>query len=183
MARQNPNYYHTWAEKHPFAATGIETVAIFALKKAVSRIGEVRGLDFGNGHMQRHMEKAVEHPIWAAAHSTIYAPVAEELIFRQAIPSITKRKLNIKEDTIASQMVDYATVVGFAAAHIGNPLSKKGRDNLAIPLSPLIGSIHYSSLTKRRGVRHAMVAHAANNALASVGMVSKARKIRQKQPG
>ncbi len=171
--------YQDWAEVHPYAATTVETVVLFAAKKAVRTVGEKLGINFGNGHNERQLQFAADHPVLAAAHSVIAAPVFEETMFRGVVPKLIKGKLGIEENTKAAKIADQVAVLGFAATHIGDPRTKAGRDNLAVPLSPLIGGEQYSSLRRRRGIKHAIVAHMVHNALATAEVAPKVMKLRR----
>lgn len=163
-ATQMVDGYKAWAERYPFAATTAETVALFAVRKAVAYAGETVGLNLGNGHGY----DTSKHPILDATHKLVVAPVMEEVLWRSSIPTFVKKKLNIEDESRASRLVDQVAALGFAAVHVGNPVTEKGRSSLAIPITPLIGGEYYTYLAKNRGIKHAILAHAINNTLATV---------------
>ena len=171
--------YQEWAERYPFAATTAETVALFAAKRAVGAVGDRAGANLVNGHLDHKRSQATDHPVLTATQNIIIEPILEEIAFREVIPKAIKSKLGVQETTRAANIVDTVAVLGFAVTHIGNPTAKRGRDNLAIPITPLMGGIHYNHLKRTRGLKHAMLAHMLHNALYVVGEAPKLKKVKR----
>jgi membrane protease YdiL (CAAX protease family) len=177
--------YNTWAEKYPFAATAVETAVVLAAKKAVEFAGDKMGFNARNALKEDHIEAAATHPVKAAVHAVVLAPVAEELQFRG--PSWLRRHVG---DRQPSRILDCVTALGFAAGHAGvvkpaknwtkSPFVEVSAENLSVPVVPLIGGINYERLSRRRGFGHAVFAHALNNALESIQVVPEVRCRRRK---
>jgi membrane protease YdiL (CAAX protease family) len=156
--------YNDWSDRHPYRATAVESLAMVAVKGAILTAGKSVGLNLGNGHTASHIEFAKRHPAIAATCVLAAAPLAEELGWRSLAPKLLRRKLKVEESEDRSAM-HHLLALSFAVAHVGNPLTEKGRNNLAIPVTPLVGGEYYSYLARKRGLGHAILAHAMNNAL------------------
>lgn len=165
--------YQDWAERYPFAATTAETAALFVAKKAVQTVGQKIGLNLGNGHEPAQLEMAAKHPLLAVTKTIVASPVVEELVFRKYLTPALKEKTG-HEDGLA----DHASTLLFALGHLGNLATKRGRESLAAPISPLMGGENYQRLANSRGLSHAIGGHILNNALEVATVAPKVIKMR-----
>ncbi len=165
--------YRNWAERYPFAATAVETTALFAARHVARKLAGKAGLHVGNASADRHLDMAAEHPVISLVHGSILGPLAEELVFRKVLDAPAKRAETNGQTNVA-RGVRIITTLGFAAGHAGLVRPPKRWQNSSlditsghntVPIDPLVGGMNYERLNRTRGFGHAVLAHSLNNAL------------------
>lgn len=177
--------YQNWAERYPFAATAVETTALYMARQLVNRIGQRTGIDTGNALKDRNLDMAARHPILGALHGSVLAPLSEELVFRGAL-DIPVRRADKAERTGVARAMRLVTSLGFAVGHAGYvrpskewpkpPFVELSTKDTSVPVQQFVGSLNYSRLNQTRGFKHAVVAHAINNTLAGVVAIPEIRR-------
>jgi membrane protease YdiL (CAAX protease family) len=162
--------YEDFAEEHPVAATLGETAVLYAARYGVKKVGEKLGVPLGHGRNGpgKRQDFIDNHPILAAAASTVGAPIAEELVFR-SLPAYMLEKHGKDKDTLVSKSTKLGVAAAFAAMHYGR---------YGIPVQQFMGGLHYNRLHEKRGLNHSILAHVTNNTLAAVeyGLEKKDKK-------
>lgn len=115
-------------------------------------------IQMGTGMSERELAESFGNPRHYLTHSVIAAPAGEEIVFRK-IPQIVLRS---KAD---SPLYAIATSAIFAGLHNVKTDGKIGFETKKIPLLVFSDGLLFWYLSKKRGIAHAMVAHATTNAL------------------
>lgn len=183
--------YATWAEGHPYAATAVETAAVFAGRYAVRESGKRAGLNLGNALTtnDKAVEAALERPVLYGAIQVLAAPVAEEFGAR-VIPGRLADAQQEKGRPRLAKTIRHGVDVAFAAWHAGlvvpeikedsmRPsfhLRKEG-ENLSLPVSQYIAARNLRRIYEKRGYGPAAFSHIVNNAInAGVGYLKYRKK-------
>lgn len=185
--------YQVWAERYPFAATTAETLAVFAVRAGVRRVGNRFNVNLGNAFTAspEAQQEGMEHPFFYGAVSVGIMPIIEELGAR-ALPAKLAQQQREKGRPIMAGTIERVAQVGFAAWHAAlvrpevsfDPLHasvrlKNNDEATSIPVSQYIGGEHLMRLYKKRGLKHAVAAHALNNAIHGVAAIPKIRATRR----
>ena len=149
--------YEQFSFKHPYVMSIGEAALLFGVKHGLQKVGEKAGVPLGHGRRDSKTRNKVieEHPVMAATAATVWAPVSEELLFRELPARILERKGYGKESA-TSRAAKLGVATLFAAAHAGPD---------AIPLPQLLGGIHYAAVHEKRGLGPSIAAHATHNVL------------------
>lgn len=185
--------YQTWAERYPFAATTAETLAVFAVRAGVRRVGNRFNVNLGNAFTaspEAQQERA-EHPFFYGAISVGIMPIVEELGARALPAKLAQQQRGEGRHTMAGT-IERVAQVGFAAWHAAlvrpevsfDPLHasvrlKNNNEATSVPVSQYIGGEHLMRLYKKRGLKHAVAAHALNNAIHGAATIPKIRAVRR----
>ncbi len=139
--------------EHPHAATVLESAAVWAGRQATAAVVQrATGVRLGHGWHNSRLGKRFNKPAVAVATGLVLAPVLEELVVRK-IPSDV---LDKQGSNGSQKAVGTAVAAVFAVGHAGKE---------AIPVPQFIGGLNYWRLMRHRGYKHAVVAHATQNAL------------------
>lgn len=149
--------YEQLSSEHPYVTSIGEAALLFGVKYGLQKAGEKVGVPLGHGHRNSETRNKVieEHPVAAAAAATVWAPVSEELLFRELPARILEKKGYDKESTI-SRVTKLGVAALFAAAHAGPD---------AIPLPQFLGGLHYAAVHQERGLGPSIAAHVTHNTL------------------
>lgn len=147
--------YKNFSYEHPYIASAVEGAAMYGAQAVVKKAGDAIGISLGHGRRnnQGRLEFIKAHPFVAAAGALAWAPISEELMFRQFPDKILERY-----SPKSARKGKLAAVALFAAAHAGPD---------AVPLPQLTSGLQYQKIYDNRGSRSAIVAHATHNLLAA----------------
>lgn len=155
--------YEIFSDDHPALATLGETAVLFALRYGLEKGSEKLGVPLGHGRRDQKSRNDFikDHPILAAGAATLFAPVTEELLFRE-VPAQILEKRGYEEGSSVSKRTKLGVAAVFGAAHAGPS---------AIPLPQFIGGINYSRIHEKRGLKYSILAHVTSNTLAAARYV------------
>ncbi len=176
--------YNDWAERRPYAATALETAAIFAGRYAIREAGARAGLNLGNALTtnDKAAEEALKRPVLYGGIQILAAPVIEEFGSR-VIPGKIADAQQAKGRTRLAGGIRHGVDVAFAAWHAGVVVPeikedslkpsfhlRKEDENLSLPVSQYIAGRNLRRIYEKRGYGPAVFSHMLNNAInAGVG--------------
>jgi hypothetical protein len=176
--------YSSWAERRPYAATALETVAVFAGRYTVREAGARAGLNLGNALTtnDKAVEEALKRPILYGGIQILAAPIVEELGSR-VVPGKIADAQQAKGRTRLATGIRHGVDIAFAAWHAGvivpeikeNSLKpsfhlRNEGENLSLPVSQYIAGRNLRRIYEKRGYGPAVFSHIVNNAInAGVG--------------
>lgn len=141
----------TWYQnRHPIIHTLCETVVVLGVVLGLVWISELVGVNIGNAGMEAAFAVLIKTPIISAVIIVIIAPVIEELVFRS--PAYFLRKVSTGWYWGIGALISAL----FAMAH----------GMAIIPLPQFISGLFFWYLVRKRGLKHSIIAHASNNAIA-----------------
>lgn len=160
--------YETFAEHHPIIASVGETAVIYGLKYAAEKAGDRVGVNVGHGRKNRPgRAKFIEdHPFIAAGAATVWAPISEELLFRE-LPDRVLKKRGHESDSQAMKKSRLVSIGAFTLAHAGPD---------AIPINQLIGGLNYDRIHHKRGLKASIIAHITNNSLVAARYIANKKR-------
>lgn len=176
--------YSDWAERRPYAATALETVAAFAGRYAMREAGTKIGLNLGNALTtnDKAVEEALKRPVLYGGIQVLAAPVVEEFGSR-VVPGKVADIQEIKGRPRLAKGIRHGVDIAFAAWHAGVLVPeikeesikpsfrmRKEGENLSLPVSQYIAGRNLRRIYEQRGYGPAVFSHILNNAInAGVG--------------
>lgn len=157
--------YEQLSEAHPYIVTLGETALVFAINSIIREAGRRLNVPLGNGHVgqPRREEFIDKHPVASAGLALLWAPVSEELVFRE-LPARMRHEQGLSESQTRKSKIAWAGA--FAAMHVGR----------AIPVPQLLSGLHYTRVHEKRGLGPAIAAHSFVNTVAGIQYVAKKKK-------
>lgn len=158
--------YQHFTKAHPYIATLGEAAVVFAAGRVIRKTGDALGVPLGNGRAGDTKRESFlqEHPILSASLALVWAPVSEEIVFREIPARLRERKGSNEQETHRSKL---AWAGLFAAAHVG---SRK------VPLPQFVDGLYLTKVHEERGLGPAIAAHGLINALAAVEYIAKKKR-------
>ena len=151
--------YAEFAEEHPIAATTAETIGIYA----VSSFTRTQLNSLYNDDHNPHFTRYAESPLASAITAVVAAPIVEELAYREAPSHVADRYPGLEG------ILKWTSAAVFYSRHVSD------QDD-SPPVEAVPGSMYLWGVRQKRGVGHAMYAHALYNALNVLRFEHKRRK-------
>ena len=167
MAKKAPEYGVTAAQATVLMLA--EHVAL-PLLDAVTRNYGIRLINYQND--QEAFELIDKHPVLGTALATVIAPALEELIFRQALPAglgTILKSLRPNDEGDINWKVGIPVTALFALVHDFGTEGEGDEERPSfqkdlIPLGQFVTGLALWVLKRKKGIDHAIVAHATFNA-------------------
>ncbi|HJP81720.1 MAG TPA: CPBP family intramembrane glutamic endopeptidase [Candidatus Saccharimonadales bacterium] len=143
---------HHFRQEHPLLHAALRGMGDYVVSEAIGALGDKVGISLRHGRQAdpRYKDLVLNHPCLATVHSSLVAPIGEELAFRR-YPS---RKLDARGKTGTQWSTGLITSLVFAAGH---------RGPYGFPLPQFLGGLSLWELQRKDGTAAAAVAHSVRN--------------------
>lgn len=143
-----------WRTCHPYAATALETTAVWAGREALTGVVHAgTSVKVGHGWKNSRLGRLFSQPAVALGVGLVLSPHLEERICREQPSRYLDRA---GREGLQAPIGTLAAAV-FATGHAGRE---------AVPVPQFVGGLNYWRLQRTRGFKHAVLAHALHNGLA-----------------
>jgi membrane protease YdiL (CAAX protease family) len=148
------NHLRHLRQQHPLLHAALRGTVNYMTAEAIGILGDKAGISLRHGRQNdpRYKEFVLGHPCLATLHSSLLAPIGEELAFRH-VPS---RMLDTRGKNGPQWITGTLVSLAFAAGHHGPH---------GVPVPQFLSGLSLWELQRKDGVKATIVAHSVRNTL------------------
>ena len=145
---------HGFRQKHPLVNAAFRGMLAFTASEVIGSLGDRCGVSLRHGKQQdpRYKKFVLGHPYLATIHSSLVAPIGEEIVFRHW-PSCV---LTAHGKNGAQWLAGAVASLAFASGHCGP---------YGVPVPHFISGMSLWDIQRKDGLKAAITAHAVRNTL------------------